>query len=141
MGSRFIARRIVQAVVTIVFIVLLNFILFRAMPGSPERILARNPNVTQRAIEQTRERWGLNKPLFPDQFVAYIGATARADFGFSLVERGRPVTEVIGSRLGADAHPVRGGGGRSRSSLASGSGRTRAGAAAGRSTTSAMGRR
>jgi peptide/nickel transport system permease protein len=100
MGSRYIARRVVQAVVTIVLIVLLNFVLFRAMPGSPERILARNPNVTPRAIEQTRERWGLNKPLFPDQFVAYLGATARADFGFSLVERGRPVTDVIGSRLG-----------------------------------------
>ena len=100
MGSRYIARRIVQATITIILIVLLNFVLFRAMPGSPERILARNPNVTPRAIEQTRERWGLNKPLFPDQFVAYLGATARADFGFSTTERGRPVTDVIGSRLG-----------------------------------------
>jgi peptide/nickel transport system permease protein len=100
MGSRYLARRIVQAVVTIILIVLLNFVLFRAMPGSPERILARNPNVTPRAIEQTRERWGLNRPLFPDQFVAYLGATARADFGFSTAERGRPVIEVIGSRLG-----------------------------------------
>jgi peptide/nickel transport system permease protein len=100
MGSRFIAGRIVQAAVTIVLIVLLNFLLFRAMPGSPERILARNPNVTPRAIEQIRERWGLNKPLFPDQFTAYLGATARADFGFSTTEKGRPVTEVIASRLG-----------------------------------------
>ena len=100
MGNRFIARRVVQALVTIVLIVLVNFLLFRAMPGSPERILARNPNVTPRAIEETRERWGLNKPLIPDQFIAYLGATARADFGFSFVARGHPVTEVIGSRLG-----------------------------------------
>jgi peptide/nickel transport system permease protein len=100
MGSRYLARRIVQAVITVILIVLLNFVLFRAMPGSPERVLARNPNVTPRAIEQTRERWGLNRPLFPDQFVAYLGATARADFGFSTSERGRPVIDVIGSRLG-----------------------------------------
>jgi peptide/nickel transport system permease protein len=100
MGSRYVARRVGQALVTIVLIVLLNFILFRAMPGSPERVLARNPNVTPRALEETRERWGLNKALFPDQFVAYVGATATGDFGFSFVARGHPVTEVIGTRLG-----------------------------------------
>jgi peptide/nickel transport system permease protein len=100
-GSRFILRRISQAFVTIVMIILLNFILFRAMPGSPERVLARNPNVTPAALEETRRRWGLDKPLFPDQFVAYIGATASGDLGFSFVaSRGHPVTEVIGNRLG-----------------------------------------
>jgi peptide/nickel transport system permease protein len=100
-GSRFIARRISQAFVTIVMIILLNFILFRAMPGSPERVLARNPNVTPAALEETRRRWGLDKPLFPDQFVAYIEATASLDLGFSFVSaRGHPVTEVIGNRLG-----------------------------------------
>lgn len=100
MGSRFVVRRISQALVTIVMIVLLNFILFRAMPGTPERVLARNPNVTPAAIEATRERWGLNKPLFPDQFVAYVVATATGDFGYSFVARGHPVTEIIGARLG-----------------------------------------
>lgn len=100
MGSGFVARRVGQALVTIVLIVLLNFVLFRAMPGSPDRVLARNPNVTPAAIEATRERWGLNKPLIPDQLVAYIGSTLSGDFGFSFVEKGRPVTEVIGTRLG-----------------------------------------
>ena len=47
MGSRFIARRISQALITIVMIVLLNFVLFRAMPGSPERVLLHGtPRVT-----------------------------------------------------------------------------------------------
>ena len=100
MGSGFVARRVGQALVTIVLIVLLNFVLFRAMPGSPDRVLARNPNVTPAAIEATRERWGLNKPLIPDQLVAYIESTISGDFGFSFVEKGRPVTEVIGTRLG-----------------------------------------
>jgi peptide/nickel transport system permease protein len=100
MGSSFVARRVVQALVTIVLIVLLIFVLFRAMPGSPERVLARNPNVTPAAIEATRERWGLNKPLVPDQLVAYIGSTITGDFGFSFVEKGRPVMDVIGTRLG-----------------------------------------
>lgn len=100
MATRFIVRRFGQAALTIFLIVILNFILFRAMPGSPERILARNPNVSPEAIQQIRERWGIDKPLIPDQLIAYIGATFRGDLGNSFAEQGRPVTEVVGSRVG-----------------------------------------
>jgi len=99
-ATRFIARRFAQAALTIFLIVILNFILFRAMPGSPERVLARNPNVSPEAIQQIRERWGLDKPLIPDQLIAYIGATFRGDLGDSFAEQGRPVTEVVGGRIG-----------------------------------------
>jgi len=98
--TRYLARRLGQAAVTILMIVIINFILFRAMPGSPERILARNPNVSPAAIQETRERWGIDKPLLPDQLVAYIVATAQGDLGFSFASRGEPVTEVIAGRLG-----------------------------------------
>ena len=37
-GGRYLARQFAQAVFTIVFIVLLNFVLFRMMPGSPDRV-------------------------------------------------------------------------------------------------------
>lgn len=101
MGARYVARRLVSAGVTILMIVLLNFVLFRMMPGSPERILlGRIPGVTQDVREQTKREWGLDKPLFPDQFVAYLSATARGDLGFSYAARGRPVTEVLGQKLG-----------------------------------------
>ncbi len=100
MATRFAVRRLVQAAITILMIIVLNFLLFRAMPGSPERILARNPNVSPQAIQQIRERWGIDKPLVPDQLVAYIAATARGDLGNAFASQGRPVTEVIGSRLG-----------------------------------------
>jgi len=97
--TRYLGRRIAQAAVTIVGIVLLNFVLFRMMPGSPERILLRNPNMTQASIAAQQARWGLDKPLFPDQFVAYIGSTLQGDFGESFKYRGRPVADVIGGRV------------------------------------------
>ena len=100
MATRYIVRRLAGAALTIAMIVLVNFVLFRAMPGSPERILARNPNVSPAAIQQTRERWGIDKPLIPDQLVAYIAATLQGDLGNSFGQRGRPVTDVIASRLG-----------------------------------------
>ena len=85
---------------TILLIVVINFMLFRAMPGSPERIILRGtPNVTQEMKQAARERWGLDKPVFPDQFVAYVAATVRGDLGFSFVARGQTVTEVIGQRI------------------------------------------
>jgi len=97
---RYLARRLASAGVTIFMIVVLNFVLFRMMPGSPERVLlGRIPNVTPAAIQGVRERWGLDKPLFPDQFVAYVAATATGDLGFSYSSRGRTVTEVLEQRL------------------------------------------
>ena len=100
MSVRFLARRAASAVVTILLIVILNFVLFRMMPGSPERVLlGRIPNVTPAVIEGTRARWGLDKPLFPDQFVSYVTATLTGDLGFSYTARGRTVTQVLEQRL------------------------------------------
>lgn len=99
MGSHYLGRRIVQAVLTILFIVLLNFVLFRMMPGSPERAITRNPSISLEVKNQLRERWGLNRPVFPDQFLRYLGSTAQGDFGLSFKYRGQPVSEVLGSRI------------------------------------------
>lgn len=100
MGARYLVRRFASAGVTIFLIVLLNFVLFRAMPGSPERVLlGRLPGVTPEVIEDTRRSWALDKPLFPDQFVAYIASTSRGDLGFSFAQGGRPVSDVLGQRL------------------------------------------
>jgi peptide/nickel transport system permease protein len=99
MGSRFIGRRIVQALVTILFIVILNFLLFRMMPGSPERLITRNPSISQEVKAALREKWGLNKPVFPDQIVSYLVSTAQGDFGLSHKYRGQPVSKVLGSRI------------------------------------------
>lgn len=99
MNARYLGRKLGQAFVTIVAIVLLNFVLFRLMPGSPERVLFRNPNLDPAVIVALREKWGFDKPLIPDQLVAYIQSTASLDFGYSFKFRGQPVTEVIADRV------------------------------------------
>lgn len=100
MSGRFLARRLVTAGITILLIILVNFFLFRAMPGSPERILGRNPNVTPEILQAKREKWGLDKPVVPDQLVAYVGSTLQGDLGFSFIARGQTVAEVLGQRVG-----------------------------------------
>jgi peptide/nickel transport system permease protein len=98
-SGRYLLQKLARAVLTIVVIILLNFLLFRAMPGSPARIASHHPGVTQASIDALAARWGLDKPLIPDQLVAYVGATVTGDFGLSYQFRGEPVTEVIGDRF------------------------------------------
>jgi peptide/nickel transport system permease protein len=93
-SGRYIGRKLLTALVTIVAIVLLNFVLFRMMPGSPER-QTKNPHLTPELIALNRARWGLDKPLFPDQFLTYIVTTAEGDLGYSIKYRGQPVIEVV----------------------------------------------
>jgi len=99
MGGRYILSKAAQAIFTIAMLIVLNFVLFRMMPGSPERVLGRNPNVSAAALEATRERWGLDKPVLPDQFVSYLSAMSQGDLGFSFVYRGLPVIDVLSDRI------------------------------------------
>ena len=69
MSGRYLGRKVAQAVFTILAIVVLNFILFRMMPGSPERVLLRNQYLTKEKVAEVRAEWGLDKPLIPDQLV------------------------------------------------------------------------
>ena len=96
----YVGRRLTSALFTIVLIALINFVLFRAMPGSPERVILRGtPNVTQAQLDAAKQRWGLDKPVFPDQFVSYVGATLRGDLGYSFIARGQTVTDVLAQRI------------------------------------------
>jgi peptide/nickel transport system permease protein len=99
MSARFLLRKVAQAMATVVAIVLLNFVLFRMMPGSPDRILMRNPYLTADKVAEVRHAWGLDRPLFPDQLVDYVVATAKGDLGYSFKFRGASVTDVVGQRF------------------------------------------
>jgi len=97
--SSYVGRRLAAAILTIAAIIVVNFVLFRLMPGSPERVILRGtPNVTAERLEAARERWGLNDPL-PEQFGKYIVATVTGDLGYSFVARGQTVTAVLGQRI------------------------------------------
>ncbi len=98
MGSRYLGRKVGQAIVTIFAIVVLNFVLFRMMPGSPERLL-HNPHMSREQLDALKTRWGLDKPLIPDQLVDYLAATAQGDLGVSIKFQNRPAIDVISDFL------------------------------------------
>ena len=99
MSSRYLVRKVAQAIVTIVAIVLLMFLLFRMMPGSPDRAVKR-PNFTVAQQQALKAQMGLDKPLIPDQLVVYVNSTLSGDLGNSFKFRGQPVTEVVANAVG-----------------------------------------
>nr|WP_263485613.1 ABC transporter permease [Mesorhizobium japonicum] len=94
-------RIIVRASITLLMVAVLNFILFRVIPGDPASLLlgGARVSVTAEQIEAQNQRWGLDRPLFPDQAVDYLSATLRGDFGYSFKFRGRHVADLIAERL------------------------------------------
>jgi peptide/nickel transport system permease protein len=95
---RYVAGKLAQAVLTLAFVLVFNFFLFRVMPGNPITLLLRGSGaITPETIAELEEDLGLNQPL-PQQFVTYLGDTLTGNFGVSLAN-GEPVTQRIGDRI------------------------------------------
>ena len=93
MSGRWLAGKVAGALLTLVFVLVFNFFLFRVM-GDPTSQLARLPaRPSQADIQKVREFYGLEKPI-TGQFVDYAENTVRFDLGISQRTR-RPVwTEI-----------------------------------------------
>ena len=95
-----ILKRLLFAVPSLVGVVIVTFLLTRALPGDPAAYFA-GPAANAQAVEEIRVKLGLDKPLFV-QFVRYVGDLARGDLGSSLTT-GQPVASEIRNRLPASA--------------------------------------
>ena len=93
-------KRLLVAVPSLAGVVIVTFLLTRALPGDPAAYFA-GPAATQEAIEQIRVKLGLDQPLIV-QFGRYVGDLARGDLGNSLTT-GQPVSKEIKTRLPASA--------------------------------------
>jgi len=97
-GTRkYLTSKVLQALFTLVFVIVFNFFLFRILPGNPAQVLLRNRLVPPEAVRELTEDFGLNDPL-PQQFVNYVGDTLRGNFGISFTFR-RPVLGLIQDRV------------------------------------------
>lgn len=100
---KLIARRLLAALPNLVGVVIITFILTRALPGDPAAYFAGGA-ATAEAVEQVRAQLGLDRPL-PEQFMQYVAALARGDLGLSLTT-GQPVLQELLERLPASLEMV-----------------------------------
>ena len=96
--QRYIARRVLLAVPTILFVMFATFAMVRFVPGDlVELILAENPYATEQDKIDLRERLGLDQPI-PTQFAKYSVNLLKGDMGYSHWTN-RPVTQELRDRL------------------------------------------
>jgi ABC-type dipeptide/oligopeptide/nickel transport system permease component len=96
--ARLILKRLLGALPNIVGVIVVTFLLTRALPGDPAAYFA-GPAATKEAIAEIRAAIGADKSL-PQQFGLYLKDLARGDLGMSL-STGQPVLTEIRTRLPA----------------------------------------
>ncbi|MBP1467393.1 ABC transporter permease [Candidatus Chloroploca sp. M-50] len=95
--GRYIIRRILFAIPTLLGISLVIFAVLALAPGDPLAQFAADPSVPPEVREQIRASLGLNDPWYIRYF-KWLGALMRGDWGFSFAAR-VPVIDLIGQRL------------------------------------------
>jgi len=95
-----ISKRLMLIIPNLIGVVIVTFLLTRALPGDPAAYFA-GPAATKEAIEQVRAQLGLDKPLV-FQFARYVNDLVHGDLGNSLTT-GQPVVTEIRNRLPASA--------------------------------------
>jgi peptide/nickel transport system permease protein len=93
-------RRLATALPSIAGVIIVTFLLTRALPGDPAAYFA-GPAATQQAVEEIRHLMGFDRSL-PVQFFDYLRQLAHGDLGTSL-STGQPVMSEILTRLPASA--------------------------------------
>jgi len=91
-------RRLAAAVPSLVGVIVVTFVLSRALPGDPAVFFA-GPAANAESVRQVRESLGLDKS-WPEQFAGYVVDLAHGSLGTSLTT-GQPVVEDLIQRLPA----------------------------------------
>ena len=114
---RTLLGKIGWAFFTILFVLILNFFLFRVLPGDPARAGIRDPRLKKEAVEAIRVRFGLDKPVIncfeslnpikfgsctvnplDTQFFIYVNNLLHGEMGISY-HSNRPVADILMERL------------------------------------------
>lgn len=111
-GNLFL-RKVAFATVTLIAVIVFNFLLFRVLPGDPVRLVIHSPRMTREAQERIRSQFGLDKPVWLDlerlregdvigafdtQFTAYWRNLFQGNLGVSFANR-RDVSELLAERV------------------------------------------
>ena len=93
----YILKRIGLALLTVWVVITITFFVMRIVPGGP---FASEKAITEEAKATLEAKYGLDKPLF-QQYTTYLkDIITKFDFGPSLKQRGRFVSDIIRDGMG-----------------------------------------
>lgn len=89
-----IARKVLNAFITLFLVLVINFLLFHVMPGNPIRMMIpQDPTLDPSYVNETMKRFGLDQPLYI-QFFTYLKNVFSLQFGDSFRYK-TPVIDLI----------------------------------------------
>ena len=94
---RYVLSKVLGALGSVFFVLVVNFFLFRVLPGDPARTLGRGRFRTAEQLAEFRHTYGLDESL-PRQFVVFLENTFTGHLGISLRYR-VPVSDLIWERM------------------------------------------
>ena len=97
MSWRYLAKRVLAALGTLLFVLVFNFFLFRVI-GDPALTVARAQKLSPEELADLRVEMGVDQPIFPQQFLTYAKNTMTGNLGVTTTSS-LPVTEVISTKL------------------------------------------
>ncbi len=97
--TRYIARRLLQAIPTFLGITIIAYAIIRLAPGDPLAIFEDARGTTAEQMAELRKAYGFDRPL-PIQYVEWLGRAVRLDFGRSF-QTHLPAKDVIMERMPA----------------------------------------
>lgn len=102
MGA-YVIRRLLISIPVLLGITLLGFLALKLSPGDP-LLASSNPEVLAQLasnpeiLEQERRRLGFDQPVFPNQYLRWLGNVLQGDLGYSITSK-RPISQEIATRL------------------------------------------
>ena len=93
-------KRLIQGVITVWFIATATFIAMHSVPGDP---LLSDKALTAEIRANLEAKYGLDKPVFPDQYLTYLGNMLQGDFGISFTQQNREVNDIMRVHLPVSA--------------------------------------
>src|SRR5690349_10269556 len=94
---KYIQRRLVLAVPTVLFTSVVVFLMLYLIPGDPASIYVGENTATPERLDQIRHAMGLDRPLYV-QYLDFLWRALHGDLGRSL-QTSRPVLDEIAARL------------------------------------------
>lgn len=94
--GQYVVGKVFGALGSLLFVLVVNFFLFRVLPGDPARTLTRGRVRSEEQLDAFRAQYGLDQPL-PQQFLTFLKNTAQGDLGIS-IRYNVPVADLITDR-------------------------------------------
>jgi len=91
---RYIAKRLLGALVVMWAVATLVFFMLRAVPGDPLEAMLFDSGADKEAVEKLRTKYGLDQPVYV-QYVKWFGRVLQGDLGNSIYGSRVPVNTII----------------------------------------------